>query len=74
MDDLAVELWSALPPEIVERVLTFLSAPALCRFRTVCKRWNVLICKPEFGALYILRTRQDAGFVVLCRITYSCKE
>jgi hypothetical protein len=74
MDDLAVELWSALPPEIVERVLTFLSAPALCRFRTVCKRWNVLICKPEFGALYIQRTRQDAGFVVLRFITYSDEE
>jgi hypothetical protein len=74
MDDLAVELWSALPPEIVERMLTFLSAPALCRFRTVCKRWNVLICKPEFGALYIQRTRQDAGFVVLRFITYSDEE
>ena len=74
MDDLAAELWSALPPEIVERVLTFLSAPALCRFRTVCKRWNALICKPEFGALYIQRTRQDAGFVVLRHVTYSDEE
>ena len=60
-----VELWSTLPLELVERTLSFLSVPVLCRLRTVCKRWNSLICKPEFGALCVRHAGQDARFVVL---------
>ena len=65
MSDMAVELWSRLPAELTERTLSFLSVPVLCRFRTVCKRWNLLICKPEFGALCKQHARQDACFIVL---------
>jgi hypothetical protein len=35
-------LWSALPTELLERVLTFLPFPFLFRLRSVCKRWNAL--------------------------------
>ena len=51
--------------EIVDRTLLFQSVPVLFRFRTVCKRWNSLICNPEFGALYIQRARPDALFLVV---------
>lgn len=35
-------LWSALPTELLERVLAFLPFPFLFRLRSVCKRWNAL--------------------------------
>lgn len=65
MDDMVVALWSKLPPDVVDRMLSFLSVPVLCRFRTVCKRWNSLISKPEFGALCIHHARHDSPFIVL---------
>lgn len=49
MDNLDVELWRKLPLELAERALLFLPVPTLCRFRMVCKRWDALICHPEFG-------------------------
>lgn len=57
MDEMNDELWSRLPLEIVERTLLFLPVPVLCRFRTVCKSWNSLICKPAFGALNVQHAR-----------------
>jgi hypothetical protein len=65
MRGLAVELWSTLPCELVERILTFLSVPALCRFGIVCKSWNSLICSPEFRASCAEHARQDAEFIVV---------
>jgi hypothetical protein len=44
------ELWQELPSEILERVLSFLPVPALCRFRAVCKKWNGLVSSPTFAA------------------------
>lgn len=41
--------WSRLPNVLVQQVLSLVSVPELCRFRTVCKRWNSLICTSEFG-------------------------
>lgn len=41
-------LASGLPGKIIERVLSLLPVPALCRFRSVCKAWNELLCKPAF--------------------------
>jgi hypothetical protein len=64
MDEMDVELWSRLPLEIVERTLLFLPVPVLCRFRTVCKSWNSLICKPAFGALNVQHARREACFLV----------
>ena len=66
MDDFEVQLWSKLPCELVERSLSFLPVPVLLTLRTVCKRWNSIISKPEFGALCIQHARrQDARFIVL---------
>lgn len=65
MSDLAAGFCSTLPSELMERVLSFLSAPVLFWFRTVCKRWNSLICKPAFGALCIHHARQDLSFIVV---------
>lgn len=58
------ELWSRLSTEIMDHVLSFLSAPVLCRFRTVCKRWDALICDPEFRALCIRHGRHEARYLV----------
>jgi hypothetical protein len=40
--------WSRLPDDLSERVLSFLSVPALCRCRSVCRRWNELVRKQSF--------------------------
>ena len=63
--EMVPELWSRLPFELVEHTLSFLSAPVLCRFRTVSKQWDSLICKPSFRALSIKHARKDGGFIVI---------
>ena len=64
MEVMNIKLWEKLPSEIVERTLSFLAPPELCRFRTVCKRWNYLICTPDFRFLCMQNARQDACFLV----------
>ncbi|KAG0609877.1 hypothetical protein M758_7G020500 [Ceratodon purpureus] len=49
--DLSGALWSDLPLEILDQVLSYLRVPDLCRYRTVCKRWDRLMCDPKFGSL-----------------------
>lgn len=44
-------LWSSLPPDIWERVLAFLPERALCKFRTVCKKWRSLPANSSFRDL-----------------------
>ncbi|CAM6087405.1 unnamed protein product [Calypogeia fissa] len=46
-------LWTELPADLLERVLSFLPVPDLCRLRSVCKRWSSLICTPEFGKICV---------------------
>jgi hypothetical protein len=60
--ELSSALWSRLPFKDVQRVLSFLPVPDLCRYRIVCKRWNLLISTPEFGALCAKNAaRRDAS-------------
>ncbi|KAG0606955.1 hypothetical protein M758_9G182200 [Ceratodon purpureus] len=47
--DLSAPLWSDLPLEMLEQVLSYLRVPDLCRYRTVCKRWDRLMCDQKFG-------------------------
>lgn len=49
-----------LPLEIIERVLSFLSVPELCRLRSVCKSWRELLGKPSFHDLYEVNGKNDA--------------
>jgi hypothetical protein len=51
MADFDSVLWSALPPDIWERVLACLPEKALCRFRTVCKAWRSLLSNYSFREL-----------------------
>ncbi|KAG0563387.1 hypothetical protein KC19_8G027000 [Ceratodon purpureus] len=50
--DLEAALWSELPFEIMEQVLSFVPVPDLCRYRTVCKAWNHLISDLRFAAVH----------------------
>ncbi|KAG0587122.1 hypothetical protein KC19_2G142000 [Ceratodon purpureus] len=43
---------SNLPLEVMERVLSLLPLPVLCRMRTVCKEWNHIICSSSFHDSY----------------------
>ncbi|KAG0609419.1 hypothetical protein M758_8G182700 [Ceratodon purpureus] len=43
---------SNLPLDVMERVLSFLPLPVLCRMRTVCKEWNHIICSSSFHDCY----------------------
>ncbi|KAG0598458.1 hypothetical protein M758_12G075400 [Ceratodon purpureus] len=44
------ELWSRLPVEILEQVLSLLPIPDLCRCCAVCKGWNSLISTSQFAS------------------------
>lgn len=41
-------VWSRMPSELIERVLSLLPVPVLCRFRSVCKTWRQLFRTPSF--------------------------
>jgi hypothetical protein len=56
-----VNEWSRLPDVLVQQVLSLVAVPDLCRFCKVCKRWNSLICMPEFGTLHA--QHMDARFI-----------
>jgi hypothetical protein len=49
---------------LVQQVLSLVAVPDLCRFRTVCKRWNSLICMPEFGTLHAQNANMNARFII----------
>ena len=53
-----------LPDMLVQQVLSLATVPDLCRFCTVCKRWNFLICMPEFGTLHAQNANMDARFII----------
>lgn len=41
-------IWNRLPAEILEsKILRFLPIASLCRFKTVSKKWNMLISHPD---------------------------
>jgi hypothetical protein len=53
-----------LPDVLVQQVLSLVDVADLCRFRTVCKRWNSLICMPEFGTLHAQNGNMIARFII----------
>ncbi|KAH7285613.1 hypothetical protein KP509_33G036900 [Ceratopteris richardii] len=44
-------LWSLLPSELLERIVTWLPIVSLFKFRTVCRSWNEAPFQPRFRAL-----------------------
>ncbi|KAG0623521.1 hypothetical protein M758_3G180300 [Ceratodon purpureus] len=58
---------SNLPLEVMERVLSLLPLPVLCRMRTVCKEWNHIICSSSFHDCYE-QTLEERGHGV-CFLT-----
>ena len=64
--ELDATIWSGLPFEMVERVLSSLPVPDLCRYCSVCKTWNRLIRSPKFGALRAQSSaKRDASFIAM---------
>lgn len=62
--ELSATLWSRLPFEDAQRVQSFLPVADLCRCRSVCKRWNLLISTPEFNVLCAQNAaKRDASFI-----------
>ncbi|KAG0562923.1 hypothetical protein KC19_9G183200 [Ceratodon purpureus] len=69
--DMSAALWSDLPLEMLEQVLSYLLVPDLYRYRTVCKRWDRLICDPKFGSLCAQNAaKREASLIVM---TYSIR-
>ena len=65
LGNMKVGLGYELSFDVVERILSFVSVPKLCRLRTVCKSWNSSICSANFSALQQSYGRQtDACFIV----------
>lgn len=51
------QLWSELPCELIERILSFLPTPSIFRFSAVCKSWRSLVFSRPF-----LRFRSQLPF------------
>ncbi|KAG0606274.1 hypothetical protein M758_9G127600 [Ceratodon purpureus] len=64
-------LWSQLPLEVVEQVLSFLPVPDLCRYCTTCKTWNELINNPAFGMLHVRNRNKHSPFIAIHSIATS---
>ncbi|KAG0567765.1 hypothetical protein M758_7G118100 [Ceratodon purpureus] len=62
--DLDEKLWSLLPTELIERMVSFLPVLDLCRLRSVCRRWNELICKESFHDLCEQNRKENAYLFV----------
>ena len=62
--DLSVEIWTQFPNDLFENVLAFLPILNLCRFKTVCKNWNQIICKSTFNDLCLKNGKQNSQFIV----------
>ncbi|KAG0590496.1 hypothetical protein KC19_1G104000 [Ceratodon purpureus] len=68
--DLSTALWSDLPSEMVDQVLSYLPLPDLCRYRTVCKRWDRLMCDPKFGSLCAQNaSKREASLIAMRYMT-----
>jgi hypothetical protein len=76
-------LWSALPPDILERVLSFVPVPSLCRFRAVCQGWRELLRKPSFHDLcdrngkkdkYLFVSRYLASGSIPCELNHTYRD
>lgn len=61
----------SLPLEVLGCVLSFLQLLVLCRFRTVCKDWNDLVCSPSFHDLYEQNGKRYREVVFLTRFEDS---
>ncbi|KAG0582976.1 hypothetical protein KC19_3G098900 [Ceratodon purpureus] len=64
-------LWSQLPLEVIEQILSFLPMPDLCRFCTTCKTWNELINNPAFSVLHVRNRNKHSPFIAIHSITTS---
>lgn len=45
------EIWSRVPPELLERIIARLPVTSVLRFRAVCRRWNQLPFDKQFPKL-----------------------
>ncbi|KAG0586372.1 hypothetical protein KC19_2G085600 [Ceratodon purpureus] len=70
--DLSAALWSDLPLEMLEQVLSYLPVPDLCRYRTICKRWDRLMCDPKFGSLCAQNAAKREASLIAMR--YSTRD
>ncbi|KAG0579423.1 hypothetical protein KC19_4G097600 [Ceratodon purpureus] len=59
--------WSRLPEDVSERVLSFLTAPALCRCRSVCRGWNELLGQARFLDLCEQNMRASKPYLFVTR-------
>jgi hypothetical protein len=71
--ELSAALWSGLPSEIIEQVLSFVPVPDLCRYRAVCTTWNRLICNPKFAAVHAAKRRDHAISFIVMSFNYTFK-
>ncbi|KAG0613337.1 hypothetical protein M758_6G095500 [Ceratodon purpureus] len=55
---------------MLEQVLSYLHVPDLCRYRTVCKRWDRLMCNPKFGSLCAQNVeKRETSFIAMRYLT-----
>lgn len=68
-----VTIWSALPEDIIEKVLARLPLTSVLRFRTVCRRWNSVLLSGSFLSSHSKSSLHRHPCFLLCTIgQFAC--
>jgi hypothetical protein len=71
--NLDMAIWSALPEELLDRILAYLPLPALSRLGTVCKRWQSLLHCPLFLQTRAAETGSSSSWPSYGPVRYNVK-
>ena len=67
--ELDAALWGTFASEMVKIVMPFLPMPDLCRHRSTCKKWDMLIRSEELGPVHARKgAKRDATEVWLQKL------
>eukprot|EP00250_Pteridium_aquilinum_P004920 c15097_g1_i2 orf=337-1896(-) len=68
-----VRVWSALPEDIIEKVLAWLPLTSVLRFRAVCRRWNSVLLSGSFLSSHSKSSLHRQPCFLLCTIgQFAC--
>lgn len=68
-----VRIWSALPEDIIEKVLARLPLTSVLRFRAVCRRWNSVLLSGSFLSSHSKSSLHRHPCFLLCTIgQFAC--
>lgn len=66
-DGVNINIWSALPEDLMDRIFSYLPLTSILRLRCVCRRWNFLVQSKRFQSA-LSRVCTPRPWFILCTI------